>query len=69
LFRGEAYQTQAFVHGFGVLDDATKDEIVERYLQVRDVMRKKFLEKRDAGVTMEDRPPVDKDATPDKVDP
>ena len=69
LFRGEAYQTQAFVQSYGVIDDVIKDEVVDRYLQVREVMRTKFLEKRDAGATMKDRKKVNEDPKKDKVGP
>ena len=49
LFRGETYQTQAFVESFRELSDAEKTEVRENYLQLRDKLRLKFLERSEAG--------------------
>jgi exosortase len=48
LFRGETYQAQAFISTYGPIDDKTKDEVVEKFLEVREIMRDRFLEHRKA---------------------
>jgi exosortase/archaeosortase family protein len=45
LFRGEAYQTQAFVSTYREFDRELKDHIVERYMTIRDLLREDFLKK------------------------
>jgi exosortase len=47
LFRGEAYQVQVFVPSFRPLDDTQKDAIVRNYLEIRDIIRREFLERRE----------------------
>ena len=47
LFRGETYQTQAFVETYIKLTDAEKADVAQNYLKLRDQMRKKFLEHRE----------------------
>ena len=44
LFRGETYQTQAFVRTYRKLSDEEKADVSENYLKLRDQMRVKFLE-------------------------
>lgn len=51
LFRGETYQAQAFISTYGPLDDKTKDEVIEKFLEVREIMRDRFLEHRKAEGT------------------
>ncbi|MFN6208693.1 MAG: hypothetical protein ACK49R_19915, partial [Planctomycetota bacterium] len=51
LFRGETYQTQAFISTYGPIDDKTKEEVIERFLEVREIMRDRFLEHRKAEGT------------------
>jgi exosortase len=46
LFRGETYQTQAFISSFGPISDQTKEEVVARFLEVRERMRDSFLAER-----------------------
>jgi exosortase len=46
LFRGETYQTQAFISTYGPLDDQTKDAVIEKFLEVREIMRDRFLQRR-----------------------
>lgn len=51
LFRGETYQAQAFISSFGTIDDQTKDEVIEKFLEVRELMRDRFLDHRKAEGT------------------
>lgn len=46
LFRGETFQTQAFVATFAEITDEQKQEITDRYLKLREIMRTKFIERR-----------------------
>jgi exosortase len=46
LFDSEAYQTQVFLTSFREIDDDVKSEVVERYLEAREIMRTKFVERR-----------------------
>ena len=46
LFRGEAYQIQVFVPAFGEISTASKAEITERFLKIRELVRDRFREKR-----------------------
>lgn len=46
LFRGETYQAQAFVSSFGTIDDKTKEEVIAKFLEVRELMRDQFLLRR-----------------------
>ncbi len=46
LFQGEIYQTQVFLRSYSKLDDDVKAEVNDRYLAIREVMRAKFVEKR-----------------------
>lgn len=46
LFRGETYQTQAFVSSFGTIDDKTKEEVIAKFLEARELMRDQFLARR-----------------------
>ncbi len=46
LFRGETFQTQAFVTSFVALSDKQKEQISDRYLQLRERLRAKFIERR-----------------------
>ena len=45
LFNAEAYQTQVWIQHYKDLEPDLKDEIKNRYLKIREEMRKKFLEK------------------------
>ena len=47
LFRGETYQTQAFVRTYRQLTDAEKADVAENYIKLRGQMRQKFLEHRE----------------------
>lgn len=47
LFRGETFQTQAFVSTFRELSDTQKEQVAERYLLLREQMRLKFMERRE----------------------
>lgn len=47
LFRGETFQTQAFVATFAEITDQQKQEITDRYLKLREIMRAKFIERRE----------------------
>jgi len=51
LFRGETYQAQAFISTYGTIDDQTKEEVIEKFLEVREIMRDRFLEHRKAEGT------------------
>ena len=44
LFQSEAYQTQVFVQGYGDISQEHKDEITDRYLEIREIMRRNFLD-------------------------
>ena len=46
LFEGEAYQTQVFLQSFNEIDEDKKNEVKERYLEIREHMRQRFKEKR-----------------------
>jgi exosortase len=46
LFDSQAYQTQAFLSSFRELTDDVKVEANERYLEAREMLRKKYIEKR-----------------------
>lgn len=46
LFRGETFQTQAFVTTFTDLTDEQKEAITARYLNLREQLRQKFVERR-----------------------
>lgn len=48
LFRAEAYQTQVFLASFNEISPALKQEVNERYLKIREQLRKRFLEKKAA---------------------
>ena len=48
LFDGETYQTQVFLQSYNGFDDEVKEEAKQRYLEIRDVMRQRFKEKRAA---------------------
>ena len=48
LFRGEVYQVQVFLSSYNELSTDLKQEVNERYLKIRDELRKKFLEKKKA---------------------
>ena len=50
LFDGEVYQTQVFLGSFNELDDEIKAEVQDRYLEVREILRNRFKEKRAAEV-------------------
>ena len=46
FFHKSTYQVQAFVNGYGgSIDDATKNEIEDRYLKLREITRSKYVEK------------------------
>ena len=47
LFDNSTYQIQTFVGSFGI-DDKTREDIENRFLEVREITRKKFLEKKTA---------------------
>ena len=49
LFDAEAYQTQIFVFSYREIDDELKQEIREKYLESRELIRQRFIEKRKAG--------------------
>ena len=51
LFRGETFQTQAFVETYRKLTEEEKNEVTENYLILREQMRQKFIERR--GLTEE----------------
>ena len=46
LFQGEVYQTQVFLRSYSKLSDEVKAEVNERYLTIREIMRDKFIEKK-----------------------
>ena len=46
LFRGETFQSQAFVNSFSEFSEEQKKAITDRYLKLREQMRKKFIERR-----------------------
>jgi exosortase len=50
LFRGETFQSQAFVSTFNDLNDTQKQQITDRYLKLREQLRTKFIERREAEV-------------------
>ena len=45
LFSSETYQCQVWVQHYGELEESTKAEIKERFLQARERLRTKFLER------------------------
>ena len=49
LFRGETYQTQAFVESYRDLSDTEKKEVAENYLKLREELRAKFIERSENG--------------------
>ncbi len=46
LFRGETFQTQAFVETYRDLSPEERKEVVDNYLKLREQMRTKFIERR-----------------------
>lgn len=46
LFRGEVFQTQVFLSSFNDLNDELKQEVNERYLKIREQLRRRFKEKK-----------------------
>ncbi len=48
LFDGAVYQTQVFLQSYQPVTDDLKLEVRDRYKEVREIIRKKFLEKRAA---------------------
>ena len=49
LFQSEGYQTQVFVQGYGDLGKEITDEITDRYLELRELMRDEFLKAVESG--------------------
>ncbi|MEM7785223.1 MAG: exosortase U [Planctomycetota bacterium] len=49
LFQGEAFQNQIFVTTFNELSDGVKLEVNMRYLEIREDIREKFIERRQAN--------------------
>ena len=45
LFSSETYQVQVMVQHYGILDESVKTEIQDRYLQARNILRDKFIER------------------------
>lgn len=45
LFSSETYQVQAMVQHYGVLDSGVEQEIQDRFVQAREILRQKFLER------------------------
>ncbi len=43
LFQSEGYQTQVFVQGYGEISQDQVNEITDRYLEIREIMRDEFL--------------------------
>ncbi len=48
LFQNSAYQTQIFVRGYGEIDAKIQDEVTDRYLKIREIMRQEFIAARQA---------------------
>ena len=48
LFSSETYQAQVFVQHYDALDPAVKKEIQDRFVTARDILRQKFLSRREA---------------------
>ena len=48
LFDGETYQTQVFLQSYNGFDEEVKEEVKEQYLEIREMMRERFKEKRAA---------------------
>jgi exosortase len=46
LFRGETYQAQAFVSSFGPIPDEVKNDVVDKFLDARELLREQFLVRR-----------------------
>ena len=49
LFSSETYQVQVWVQHYSELDQATETEIMDRFLQARETLRQKFLERSGNG--------------------
>ena len=49
LFRSEAYQSQVFVQTFGEINEEIKSDATKHYLEIRKILRDKFIEKREAA--------------------
>ena len=43
LFSNSAYQTQVFVRGYGDISPDVRDEVTDRYLTIREIMRQEFI--------------------------
>jgi exosortase/archaeosortase family protein len=48
LFDGETYQTQVFLQSYNGFDEEVKEEAKNRYLEIREIMRQRFKDKRAA---------------------
>ena len=48
LFDGETYQTQVFLQSYNGFDEEVKEEAKQRYLEIREIWRQRFKEKRAA---------------------
>lgn len=68
LFRGEAYQVQAFVGAYGPIDDRVKEEVIANYLLARSALRDQFLKRRNGEVSppsvSEENPPAETRSDP-----
>jgi len=48
LFSSETYQVQVMVQHYDELDSSVKEEIMSRFVQSREILRQKFLERSDS---------------------
>ena len=56
LFSSETYQVQVFVQHYGELEPSVKTEIQERYVEAREVLRQKFLNRSGKSQSAEEAP-------------
>lgn len=56
LFQSEAYQTQVFVQTNGPISDDLRTEVRDRYLTVREAIRRRFLEKQNLSSATDSAP-------------
>jgi hypothetical protein len=48
LFDSATYQTQVFLQSYNGFDEEVKEEVKEQYLEIREMMRERFKEKRES---------------------
>lgn len=63
LFQSECYQNQVFVQTNGPISDDLRNEVRDRYLTIREIIRQRFLEKQELS-TSEGTSPVDASGAP-----